>query len=70
VFGFVDYGAVWNPPDRGGYEFASVGSVGGGIRAAVGRHTMVSTWVAVPYKDEPKLGAEGTQVRFIAGLQF
>ena len=70
VFGFVDYGAVWNPPDTGGYEFASVGSAGGGVRARVGSHTSLATWVAVPYKDEPSLGAEGTRVRFTAGLQF
>ncbi len=70
VFGYVDYGAVWNPPDRGGYEFASVGSAGGGIRARMGAHTSVATWVAIPYKDEPSLGAEGTKVRFTAGLQF
>ncbi len=70
VFGFVDYGAVWNPADSGTYEFASVGSAGGGVRARVGAHTSLATWVAVPYKDEPSLGAEGTKVRFTAGVQF
>ena len=70
LFGFVDYGAVWNPPGHGGYEFASVGSAGAGFRAFLGRHTMISTWVAVPYKDEPELGVEGTTVRFNAGVQF
>ena len=43
LFGFVDYGAVWNPPGRGGYEFASLGSAGGGFRARLGSHTMIST---------------------------
>ncbi len=70
VFGFVDYGAVWNPPDSGGYEFASLGSAGGGVRARIGSHTSVATWVAVPYKDEPSLGIEGTRVSFTAGVQF
>lgn len=70
LFGFVDYGAVWNPPGRGPYEFASLGSAGAGFRALLGRHTMISTWVAVPYKDEPDLGIEGTTVRFNAGVQF
>jgi hemolysin activation/secretion protein len=70
VFGFVDYGAVWNPPDTGGYEFASLGSAGGGVRARVGSHTSLAAWVAVPYKDEPALGVEGTRVSFTAGVQF
>jgi hemolysin activation/secretion protein len=70
LFGFVDYGAVWNPPGRGGYDFASLGSAGGGFRALLGRHIMATTWVAIPYKDEPKLGVEGTTVRFNAGVQF
>lgn len=70
LFGFVDYGAVWNPPDHGPYEFASLGSAGAGFRALLGRHTMISSWVAIPYKDEPELGVEGTTVRFNAGVQF
>jgi hemolysin activation/secretion protein len=71
LFGFVDYGAVWNAPGRGGYEYAAVGSAGGGFRARLGSHTMVSTWVAVPYKDDPKAGADGgAKVRFVAGVQF
>ena len=71
LFGFVDYGAVWNAPGRSSYEFASVGSAGGGFRARLGSHAMVSTWVAVPYKDEPQLGADGgAKVRFTAGVQF
>ena len=71
LFGFVDYGAVWNAPGRGGYEFASVGSAGGGFRARLGSHAMVSTWIAVPYKDEPEVGADGgAKVRFTAGVQF
>ncbi len=45
-------------------------SAGAGFRALLGRHTMISTWVAVPYKDEPELGIEGTTVRFNAGVQF
>lgn len=70
LFGFVDYGAVWNPPGHGPYEFASLGSAGAGFRALLGRHTMISSWVAIPYKDEPGLGIEGTTVRFNAGVQF
>ncbi|MCB1500712.1 MAG: ShlB/FhaC/HecB family hemolysin secretion/activation protein [Bauldia sp.] len=70
LFGFLDYGAVWNPPGRGGYDFASLGSAGVGFRSIIGRHLMASAWVAVPYKDEPALGAEGTRVRFNAGVQF
>jgi hemolysin activation/secretion protein len=70
LFGFVDYGAVWNPPGHGPYESASLGSAGGGFRAFLGRHIMASAWVAVPYKDEPELGVEGTTVRFNAGVQF
>ena len=59
-----------NPPGRGGYDFASLGSAGVGFRSIIGRHLMASAWVAVPYKDEPALGAEGTRVRFNAGVQF
>ncbi len=70
VFGYVDYGAVWNPPGHADYEYASLGSAGGGIRAGLGKHMNVATWVAIPYKDEPSLGAEGTKVRFTAGMQF
>ncbi len=70
LFGFVDYGAVWNPPGHGPYESASLGSAGAGFRAILGQHVMISSWVAVPYKDEPELGAEGTTVRFNAGVQF
>lgn len=70
LFGFVDYGAVWNPPGHGPYEFASLGAAGAGFRAILGQHTMISSWVAVPYKDEPGLGIEGTTVRFNAGVQF
>jgi hemolysin activation/secretion protein len=70
VFGYADYGAVWNPPGRGGYDYASVGSAGGGVRARVGSHASVAAWVAIPYKEEPDIGAEGTKVRFTAGMQF
>jgi len=70
VFAYVDYGAVWNPPGRGGYDAAAVGSAGGGFRARVGPHASLATWVAIPYKDEPSLGVEGTRVRFTAGMQF
>jgi hemolysin activation/secretion protein len=70
LFGFVDYGAVWNAPGRSDYTHAALGSAGVGLRARLGSHTMASAWVAVPYKDEPKLGAEGTTVRFTAGVQF
>jgi hemolysin activation/secretion protein len=70
LFGFVDYGAVYNPPGHGPYEYASLGAAGAGFRALLGRHTMISSWVAIPYKDEAELGAEGTTVRFNAGVQF
>jgi hemolysin activation/secretion protein len=49
LFGFVDYGAVWNPPDRD-YEFASLGSVGSGVRSVAG-HFNAMAYVAAPYKD-------------------
>ena len=56
---------------RGGFEYAALGSAGGGFRARLAGRTMVSTWVAIPYKDEPELGAEGgAKVRFTAGVQF
>jgi hemolysin activation/secretion protein len=69
LFGFVDYGAVWNPPDRD-YEFASLGSVGAGIRAGIGNHLNAMAYIATPYKDEPQLGAEGTVFRIAVGARF
>jgi hemolysin activation/secretion protein len=69
LFGFVDYGAVWNPPGRD-YEFASLGSVGAGIRAGVGNHFNLTAYVATPYKDEAKLDVEGVLFRFALGARF
>jgi hemolysin activation/secretion protein len=69
LFGFIDYGAVWNPPGRD-YEFASLGSVGAGIRAGIGDHFNLVAYVATPYKDEAKLGVEGALFRVAAGVRF
>ncbi|TPM42580.1 ShlB/FhaC/HecB family hemolysin secretion/activation protein [Mesorhizobium sp. B2-3-2] len=69
LFGFVDYGAVWNPPGRE-YEFASLGSVGIGIRAGIGNHLNLLAYVATPYKDEAELGVEGALFRVAAGVRF
>ncbi|MER8366827.1 hypothetical protein [Mesorhizobium sp. M1378] len=62
LFGSVDYGAVRNPPGRD-YEFASLGSVGAGLRAGFGNHFNIAT----SYKDEAKLGLDGALFRVAAG---
>lgn len=69
LFGFVDYGAVWNPSGRD-YEFASLGSVGAGIRAGIGNHFNLMAYVATPYKDEAKLELEGARFRIAVGARF
>jgi hemolysin activation/secretion protein len=69
LFGFVDYGAVWNPPDRD-YDAASLGSVGGGIRTVIGERFNAMAYVSAPYKDEPKLDVDGAMFRFAVGARF
>ncbi len=69
LFGFVDYGAVWNGPgsDR---PFADLGSFGGGIRTGLGWHLNAMAMVATPYLDDPKHDAGGTRFHFAVGGQF
>ncbi|MGO1080835.1 ShlB/FhaC/HecB family hemolysin secretion/activation protein [Inquilinus sp. CA228] len=69
LFGFVDYGAVWNPPDRD-YDVASLGSVGGGIQTVIGERFNATAYVATAYKDEPKLDVDGVLFRFAVGAKF
>lgn len=71
VYGFADYGKVWNDGDLSDYASASLGSVGVGFRSRIGDHGQLGAYVAVPYKTESSLGAdEGARVLFVAGLRF
>ncbi len=69
LFGFVDYGAVWNGPDSD-RPFADLGSFGGGIRTGLGQHLNAMAMVATPYLDDPKRDAGGTRFHFAVGGQF
>ena len=53
LFAFADYGAAWNPAGSP-YEFASLGSAGAGVRAAIGDNLVVTALVAQPlYYESP-----------------
>ena len=70
---FVDYGAVWNPPDFA-YEYASLSSIGFGIRTGVGQHLLASGFVVQPLGYNAQLAALGLdqsmKLRFTMGLRF
>jgi len=71
---FVDYGAVWNPPDLAIYEYASLSSIGFGIRTGVGQHLVASGFVVQPLGYNTQLAAFGLdqsmKLRFTMGLRF
>ncbi len=71
---FVDYGAVWNPPELSVYEYASLSSIGFGIRTGVGQHLVASGFVVQPLGYNVQLAALGLdqslKLRFTLGLRF
>jgi hemolysin activation/secretion protein len=71
---FVDYGAVWNPPDVATYEYAFLSSIGFGIRTGIGQHLVASGFVVQPLGYNAQLAALGLdqslKLRFTAGLRF
>jgi hemolysin activation/secretion protein len=73
LFAYADYGAVWNPPGVG-YEFASLSSLGFGIRTGIGEHLIASALVAQPLWYDVELAALGveqsTRYRFTVALRF
>ncbi len=70
IFAFADYGAVWNDPGVADYEFAALGSYGGGIRSRVGRRGAVTAYVAAPWLHTVKGTDPGVRFRFTAGVRF
>jgi hemolysin activation/secretion protein len=73
LFAFADYGAAWNPAGSP-YEFASLGSAGVGLRAAIGENLVLTALVAQPLYHESQLAALGvqqsTRLRFSLSLRF
>lgn len=70
IFAFGDYGAVWNDPGVAPYEFAALGSYGGGIRSRLGRHGSVAAYVAAPWINTAKGTDPGVRFRFTAGVRY
>jgi hemolysin activation/secretion protein len=73
LFAYADYGAVWNPPGVG-YGFASLSSLGFGIRTGIGERLFASALVAQPLWYDAELAALGveqsTRYRFTVALRF
>ena len=75
LFGFVDYGAAWNPPPAPApYEFATLSSAGFGLRVGLGERLIATGLVAQPLTYDTRLAALGqvqnTRLRFTLGLRF
>jgi hemolysin activation/secretion protein len=73
LFVYGDYGAAWNPPGIA-YPYASLASVGFGLRANIAERLAVSALVAQPLWYDPDLAALGveqqTRYRFTVALRF
>ena len=73
LFVYGDYGAVWNPPGIA-YPYASLASVGFGLRMGLTERLIASALVAQPLWYDPELAALGveqqTRYRFTIGLRF
>lgn len=73
LFVYGDYGAVWNPPESL-YSYASLGSVGFGVRFGIGERLVASALVAQPLGYNAQFAALGvdqwTRLRFTMGLRF
>lgn len=73
LLAYGDYGAAWNPPGSG-YAFASLASIGFGLRTGIGERLIASALVAQPLTYDPDLAALGveqtTRYRFTVALRF
>lgn len=73
LFAYGDYGAVWNPPGIA-YPYASLASLGFGLRAGITERLVASALVAQPLWYDPALAALGveqqTRYRFTIALRF
>ena len=73
LFAYGDYGAVWNPAGVA-YPYASLASLGFGVRVALGERLIATGLVAQPLWYDPELAALGieqqTRYRFTIGLRF
>ncbi len=73
LFVYGDYGAVWNPPGIA-YPYASLASLGFGVRVGVGERLIATGLVAQPLWYDAELAAIGieqqTRYRFTIGLRF
>jgi hemolysin activation/secretion protein len=75
LFGFIDYGAAWNPPPAGAaYEYSTLSSAGFGLRAGIGERLVATGLVAQPLTYDTRLAALGIEqnmrLRFTLGLRF
>lgn len=70
LFGFVDYGVLWNHDIGVDYEREALGSVGVGLRGAIGEHMKAQFLVAVPWEDEQGLTDTGNRLFFKLSTQF
>jgi hemolysin activation/secretion protein len=73
LFVYGDYGAVWNPPGVA-YPYASLASLGFGVRVGIGERLIATGLVAQPLWYDAELAAFGieqqTRYRFTIGLRF
>lgn len=70
VFGFVDYGVLWNHDVSMDYTRQALGSVGFGLAATLAERLNAQALLAVPWEDEEALTDTGTRVFFRVSTRF